>query len=115
LLLCIFFNAIFAGLIFLMADKILEGLNQWVTPFIQSGVPNLPDDMRSALNEFGNSLAQLRVYLLPALAALSAAVTLLLWFFLFLLGARQIRKAGERVPVYWPQPQKPSSDAAAQS
>ena len=98
-LLCVLFNGIFAILIFMMADKVLEELSAWVAPFLGSGATNLPEDMRSALNNLGTFAAQMRQYLMPGLAALAAAVTLLLWFFLFLFGARQITRTAKRVEV----------------
>ena len=94
--LCVLFNGIFAVLIFLMAEKVLEELNGWVSPFLGSGATTLPEDMRSALTSLGTFVAQLRQYLMPGLAALASAVTLLLWFFLFLLGARQIGRTARR-------------------
>jgi hypothetical protein len=90
---CIVFNGVLAGLIFLMATKILEGLNDWVSPFMKTGAPNLPDEVRSSLNSLGSFLAQLRQYLAPALAAMTSAITLLLWFCISLLGRRQINRA----------------------
>ncbi|MFZ2446164.1 MAG: hypothetical protein WAW37_07400 [Syntrophobacteraceae bacterium] len=90
---CFLFNAALAGLIFLMADKIMAGLTEWVSPFVTSGGPSLPDDVRSALGSLGIFLAQLHQYLAPALAALTSAVTLLLWFCVYLFGRRQIRRA----------------------
>jgi hypothetical protein len=91
---CVVFNAVLVGLIFLMADKILEGLNEWTSPFLKPGAPNLPDDVRSALSGFGNFLTQVHQYLVPVLAAMTSAITLLLWFCLLLLGRRQIDRAG---------------------
>jgi hypothetical protein len=94
LVICVVFNAVLAGLIFLMADKILDGLNEWVSPFVKPGAPNLPDDICSALSNVGNFLMQLRQYLAPVLAAVTSSITLLLWFCLFRLGRRQIDRAG---------------------
>lgn len=94
--LCLLFNLAFTAVIFFMADRILEALNEWVLPLTGPGGPALPDDARMALGSFGNFAAQVRGYLIPVLAALSSAFTLLLWFFLFLAGGGQIRKARER-------------------
>ena len=90
---CILFNAVLAGLIFLMADKIMDGLSEWVSPFLKPGAPGLPEDVQSALGRAGIFLAELRYYLAPALAALTGAVTLLLWLSLFWIGGRQITRA----------------------
>ena len=46
-----------------------------------------------ALGSFGTFVVQIRGYLMPVLAALTTAITLLLWFFLFLAGGRQIGRA----------------------
>ena len=79
-----------------MADRILEGLNEWVSPLTGPGAPALPDDLHMALGGFGNFIVQIRGYLMTVLAALASAFTLLLWFFLFLAGGRQIKRAGKR-------------------
>ena len=92
-IICIVFNGILAGLIFLMATKIVESLNEWISPFMKPGAPNLPDDIRSALSGSGSFLTQLHQYLAPVLAAMTSAITLLLWFCIFLLGRRQIDRA----------------------
>jgi hypothetical protein len=34
--------------------------------------------------------------MLPVLAALASSFTLIMWFFIFLAGGRQIRRAGEK-------------------
>ncbi len=94
--LCFFFNMVLGGLIFYMADRGLEALNEWVSPAIGAGAPALPDDLRMALGGLETFVVQARRYLLPLLAALTLAITFLLWFFLFLVGRRQISRAGER-------------------
>jgi hypothetical protein len=96
LFLCFLFNLAFVAVIFFMADRILEALNEWILPLTGSGAPALPDDLHVALGSLGNFMAQVRGYLMAVLAALATAFTLLLWFFLFLAGGRQIRRAGER-------------------
>ncbi len=93
--LCFLFNLAFAAVIFFMADRILEALTEWVSPLTGPGAPALPDDLQMALGSFGNFMAQVRGYLMAVFAALASAFTLLLWFFLFLTGGRQIRRAGE--------------------
>lgn len=95
LFLCLLLNMAFAAVIFFMADRIVEALNEWVSPLTGPGAPAVPDDLHMALGGFGNFIAQVREYLMAVLAALASAFTLLLWFFLFLAGGRQIRRAGE--------------------
>jgi len=97
--LCLLFNLAFTAVIFFMADRILEALNEWILPLTGSGGPALPDEARTALGSFRNFAVQIRGYLIPVLAALASAFTLLLWFFLYLTGGRQIRRAGERAAL----------------
>jgi len=96
LFLCLLFNLAFAAVIFFMADRILEALNEWVSPLTGPGAPALPDDLHMAVGSLVNFIVQLRGNLMTVLAALASAFTLLLWFFLFLAGGRQIKRAGER-------------------
>jgi hypothetical protein len=70
-------------------------LHEWVLPLTGPGAPALPDDLHMALGGLGNFIVQLQGYLLTVLAALASAFTLLLWFFLFLAGGRQINRAGK--------------------
>jgi hypothetical protein len=91
--LCFLFNLALGALIFFIADRGLGALNEWVSPLI--GVPALPDNLHMALDAFGTFIAQARRYMMPLLAALTLAITFLLWFSIFLAGARQIRRAGE--------------------
>ncbi len=91
--LCFIFNLAFAAVIFLMADRILEALNIWVSPLTGPDAPALSEDLQMALGSFGTFVVQIRGYLMPVLAALAIAITLLLWFFLFLAGGRQISRA----------------------
>ncbi len=93
--LCVFFNLALTAVIFFMADRILGALNEWVLPLTGSGGPALPDDVRMALGSLGTFVVQVRRYPMPVLAALASAFTLPLWFFVFLAGCRQIRRAGE--------------------
>jgi len=91
--LCFLFNLAFAAVIFLMADRTLEALNVWISPLMGPGASALPEDLQVALGSFGTFVVQIRGYLIPVLAALTTAITLLLWFFLFLAGGRQISRA----------------------
>ena len=95
-LLCFLCNLAFAAVIFFMADRILEAFNEWVSPLTGPGAPALPDDLHLALGGLWNFIVQVRGHLMTVLAALASAFTLLLWFFLFLAGNRQIKRAGKR-------------------
>ncbi|MGA2400778.1 MAG: hypothetical protein ABSG91_03615 [Syntrophobacteraceae bacterium] len=91
--LCFLFNLAFAAVIYFMADRILEALSEWVSPLTGPGVPALQDDLHTALGSLGTFVVQIRGYIMLVLAALTTAITLLLWFFLCLAGGRQISKA----------------------
>jgi len=93
---CFLFNLAFAATVLFMADRSLEALNEWVSPFTGQGGATLPEDVRMALGSLGTFLTQARERVLTLLVALASAFTLLMWFFLFLAGRRQIRKAAER-------------------
>ena len=95
-LLCFAFNLAFAAVVFFMAGKVLEGLNDWVSTLAGPGGAGLPEDLRTVLAGFGTFLVQLRRYMLPVLAGLASSFTLIMWFFIFLAGGRQIRRAGEK-------------------
>lgn len=95
-LLCVLFNLAFTAFIFFMADKTLGALNEWVSPLTGPGAPALPHDAQTALGGLGTLMAQVRGYLPEVLAALASALTLLLWFFIFLTGRRQIGRAERR-------------------
>ncbi|MEM5788472.1 MAG: hypothetical protein AAGU11_14260 [Syntrophobacteraceae bacterium] len=94
---CVLLNSVLAGLIFMMAQKIMAGIMEWTSPFLKPGASNLPHDLTSAFGSLNIFLSQLQQYLAPGLAALTLSVTLLLWFFVYLLGLRQIRRAAAAV------------------
>ncbi|MFZ0944546.1 MAG: hypothetical protein WB930_07615 [Syntrophobacteraceae bacterium] len=104
--LCFLCNLAFAAVIFFMADRILQGLHEWVSPLTGPGAPALPDDLHLALGGLWNFIVQVRGHLMTVLAALASAFTLLLWFFLFLAGCRQIKRAGKGTgPARVPEPE----------
>lgn len=96
---CFLFNLALGALIFFMAEKGLEAMNDWVTPLTGSGAPALPEEVHTVLAGFGSFAGEAKTYLLPMVAALTLAITSLLWLFVFLAGGRQIRKAGGRPPL----------------
>jgi len=93
LFLCLLFNLAFAAVIFFMADRILDALNEWVSPFIGPGGPELPADMRMGLAGLMSFMLGIRGRMMSVLAALASAFTLLMWFLVFLAGRRQISRA----------------------
>ncbi len=92
--LCFLFNLAFAAVIFFMADRILEALNEWVSPLIGTGRACPAGGFTHGawrLRDFCRS--DTRIPDAPCLPLWLSAFTLLLWFFLFLAGGRQIRRA----------------------
>ncbi len=103
---CILLNAVLGCLIYLMADKIIEGLSEWILPLSRSA-PAVPDEVRTILSGMGVFLDRLEKWLAPALAAVTGAVTLLLWLSVYLIGRRRINRiackktdAAETSPTY---------------
>lgn len=90
---CFVLNAVLAGVIFFMADKVTQALVAWVSPFLGPGAPPAPDDAHTAFAGLGTLIGQLRKYLAPALAAVTFGLTLPMWLFLLLVGGRQIDRA----------------------
>ncbi len=101
---CFALNAVLAVLVFMMANRTVAGLEEWISPLLGPGGAGLPENAHSAVSGAGVLLAELHRYLAPALAALAGATTLLLWLFIFLLGRRQIdRAAKEAVKPGFPE------------
>lgn len=93
--LCFIFNLAFTAVIFLMAGNILGAFDEWVAALAGSGGAAPREDMQTALASLGTLVVEVRGYLLTVLVLLASAFTLLMWFFLFHAGSRQIRRAGE--------------------
>jgi hypothetical protein len=94
-LLCFVFNLVFSAVIFFMAGRVLDAFTEWVSSLNGAGLTALPEDVHTAFGSLGNLVAQVRGYLLAVMATLGLSFTFLLWFFLFLTGRRQIRRALE--------------------
>jgi len=94
--LCFIFNLAFTAVVFFMADRVLEALNEWVSPFAGPGGPELPADVQMGLAGLRSFFVQIRGYMVSVLAALASAFTLLMWFFVFLAGRRQISRAARQ-------------------
>ncbi len=92
---CFFFTAIMATVVFFAADRIIEAVNQWVSLLSQSGQSN-PEELKSALNNVRIMLAQSQEYIVPALALLTCSIALPLWYSVFTLGRRHIRRAASQ-------------------
>jgi hypothetical protein len=91
LLTCFFWNAVLLTLLFLATREVLNGLHQWVDPFLSTETP-LPDDARSAFVNINELLKQIELYLAPALFGAGGAITLLLWLCVMLQGGGLARR-----------------------
>ncbi len=113
---CFAFNAALAFVIYYMAGRIIDGLNELISPFSGAGAAGLSDDMRSALNNVGVFLGQLHQYMVPVLFALTAAVTLPMWFCVYLFGRGQVSGRADRIQCPPDGPEEAvSSDRVPQS
>ncbi|MDR3566625.1 MAG: hypothetical protein P4L43_01210 [Syntrophobacteraceae bacterium] len=90
LALCIFFNLAFTAVVIYMAGRVIDASHQWVCALGASGAPVLSAKALEAVGGLKALIAQTRGRLTGVLCVLSLAFTLLLWFFIFLTGARQI-------------------------
>jgi hypothetical protein len=92
LALCVLFNLVFTMVIFYMASGLINASHQWVSA-LGASAPAMPADVHKALDGLNTLIAQTRAGLMPVLSLLSSAFTLLLWFFIFGLGCRQLRRS----------------------
>ena len=104
LALCLLFNLAFAAVIFYMARSVIDAANQWVLALGASGAPVLPANALAAVAGLKALVARTGGYLMGVLFVLGASFTLLLWFFAFLTGARQIERqnsetAGQKTEI----------------
>jgi len=97
--LCFLLNAVLTVFLFIMADRVMQGLTEWVSPLRGPGAPILSDDARAALDGLRILIDQTHQYLARFLFVLSGVVTLLLWLLIYLLGSRQIDRASAIVPT----------------
>jgi hypothetical protein len=92
-LICFACNAVLAVLLFMMADKVLDGLNEWVSPFLGPGAPSLPENVRSALSSLGGFVASLRENLAVAIGTAAGAAAAFTWLLLLIQGRALIGRA----------------------
>lgn len=102
--LCFLFNLVFTVVIFYMASRLMDASHQWLLALGASGAHATPANAHTAVLGLSTLIAQARGAFTAVLFVLASAFTLLLWFFIFLTGRRQIRRSGE--PIVAP----PASD-----
>jgi hypothetical protein len=93
LLSCILWNGILIGVLYFLGFRVLQGLDAWVTPFVQPEIQGLSDELRGSLANLKQFVDDLKTYLLPGVVGTGVTVTLILWLFLLLQGRTLIRRA----------------------
>ena len=109
LLVCIFWNAVLVAILYVMADRITEGMQQWTAPFIKAGGSPLPEDARSAFSNLDQFIAQTRNFLVPVIFGVGSCATFLLWLFILFQGralANQVEAAAESAQGRTAPPEK---------
>lgn len=115
-LLVLLFNGIMIGGFFYMAREILDGLQQWITPFLGTEAPDAGEDIRLAYTNMGNLISQTQRYLAPVVLGGGGVATLLLWLTVLATGRRLINRAAGEALASAPMPEtkaaKPKAEAA---
>lgn len=97
---CFIFNAVLLGVLYYAAARILEGFHQWLTPFLSTTAPALPEDVRQGFQSLSQFVKDGERYLMPVLLGFGGTMTFLLWLVLALQGrgivARAHREAVEQ-------------------
>ncbi|MDA8305226.1 MAG: hypothetical protein M0Z81_00100 [Deltaproteobacteria bacterium] len=93
LALCLLFNLVFTAVIFYMASRVIDASHQWVSALSASWTPAMPANVHKALGGLTDLIAQTRGHLTAVLSILAPAFTVLMWFFIFLSGSRQMRRS----------------------
>ncbi|NTW36992.1 MAG: DUF2760 domain-containing protein [Syntrophobacteraceae bacterium] len=112
---CFIINALLVGVFYVMARQVLEGLNQWVAPFLQDTGQSLPADVRSSFSSLGQFLSDSRRYLEPVVFGLGGVGTLLLWLTVHLQGRGLARRLDEAAPAPLPFEKEAPTHASAQA
>lgn len=90
---CFLWNGILVALFTFIGYRVLQGLDAWVTPLMQSELQTLPDDFRGALTSFKQFLDESLSYIFPVAGVLGGTITLILWLFLTLQGRALLHRA----------------------
>ena len=98
-LICFACNAVLAGLFYMMADKVLDGLIEWVSPLLGPGAPGLPENVHSALSSLNGFVASLRQNLAAGIAAVAGAAAFFMWLLLLIQGRALIGRAEREAAV----------------
>lgn len=109
---CFIVNALLLAALTFIARQILDGLNQWVDPFLQPDAANIPADVRSSVSHLKQFLDESRRYLEPVVLGGGGAVTLILWLLLHLQGRGLARKVEQAAGAVAPAGDVGKADAA---
>lgn len=95
---CFVVNALLMASFYFMAKQVLEGMNQWVDPFLQSGAQALPADARNSFASLKQFLSETRQYLEMVIFGLGGLGTLILWLIVHLQGRGLARRLERPAP-----------------
>lgn len=95
LLVCLVFNGALLAAFFLAGREVLTTVNAWVEPLISAEGPELPQQVRSGLENLKAYTTLLERYLAPAVFGVGGAATFLLWIVAQGIARRQAGKGLE--------------------
>ena len=90
---CFAANAVLGWLLFVMADRVLDGLTGWVAPLVSPGAPALAEEARSALSNLAAFLQTIRADLAFAIATVLGAAAFFTWLLMLVQGWVMIGRA----------------------
>jgi hypothetical protein len=110
---CFFFNAFLVAAFLYLAQQVLNGIQQWIDPFLQQGATPLPEDAQSAFTAMAKIVQECRRQLLAVGAGVGAGITLFLWLAVMALGRSVAGRAG-REAISAAREEKPTPTGATQ-
>jgi len=110
---CFVLYGLTAAVFFYTAKQILNGMRQWVDPFLKTSVPGLPEEAQSAFANLNQLIAETGAYLAPVLFGTAAIAAFFLWLIVLSRGrAFAARAAIEAAPPISGAPVKAAKEEA---
>jgi hypothetical protein len=110
---CFFFNAVLVAAFLYLAQQVLNGIQQWIAPFLQQGATPLPEDAQSAFTTMAKIVQECQRQLLPVGAGFGAGITFFLWLVVMAQGRSVAGRAG-REAISAAREEKPAPTGATQ-
>ena len=111
LIICLFFNGVLAGGLYLAGQEVLNSILSWVKPMAE-GEAATPEVMKASMGNLAELLNQIGGYLAIAILGAIGVVTLLMWAVLVMLGRGAISRGSQEGTVHKAAP-KPKKQTAA--